>query len=78
MRTVFNLRQEFIVRPPAGSRFAPDCIKIGTKVPIKSDGEVVGKAVVVEVRPDAVILRPVRLDEVELMEVMNNEEIDRS
>ena len=39
-KTSFNVVQEFIVRPKPGTRFGPNCIAIGTRVPVEKDGQV--------------------------------------
>lgn len=58
-KTSFNVVREFVVRPKLGIRFGPNCIAIGTRVPVEKDGQVLGHAEVVEIRPDAIVLRGV-------------------
>jgi hypothetical protein len=48
-----------IIKPSHGMKFGPNCIAIGTRVPVEKDGQVLGHAEVVEIRPDAIVLRGV-------------------
>jgi hypothetical protein len=48
---------EFVMKPGRGKRFGPNCIPVGTVVPIKSGDEVVGYAEVVEVKPDEIVMK---------------------
>jgi hypothetical protein len=43
-KTSFNVVREFVVRPKPRTRFGPNCIAIGTRVPVEKDGQVLGHA----------------------------------
>ena len=48
-----------IIKPSYEIKFGPNCIAIGARVTVEKDGQVLGHAEVVEIRPDAIVLRGV-------------------
>ena len=48
-----------IIKPSHGMKFGPNCIAIGTRVPVELQGKVIGCMGIVKIKPDGIVLRGV-------------------